>query len=75
MNTPLRYTMVIQWSDADQAYLVSLPEWADRVLGPVTHGESYEDAVKHGHEALEALIASAQKHQEPLPTPQVFVAP
>jgi antitoxin HicB len=75
MNTPLRYTMVIQWSDADQAYLVSLPEWADRVLGPVTHGESYEDAVKHGHEALEALIASSQKHQEPLPTPQVFVTP
>jgi antitoxin HicB len=73
MSTPLRYTMLIQWSDADNAYLVTLPEWASRVLGPVTHGDSYEEAVKHGHEALEALIASAQKHGETLPVPQVFV--
>jgi antitoxin HicB len=53
---------------------VTLPEWADRVLGPVTHGETYEEAIRNGHEALEALIASAQQHQEPLPEPRVFVA-
>ena len=69
----LRYSMLIQWSDEDQAYLVTLPEWADRVLGPVTHGETYEEAIKNGHGALEALIASARKHQEPLPEPRVFV--
>jgi predicted RNase H-like HicB family nuclease len=70
----LRYSMLVQWSDEDQAYLVTLPEWADRVLGPVTHGETYEEAIRNGHEALEALIASAQQHQEPLPEPRVFVA-
>ncbi len=65
---------MVQWSDADEAYLVTLPEWADRVLGPVTHGDTYEQAIKNGHEALEALIASARKHGESLPVPQVYTA-
>ena len=72
MSERLRYSILIQWSDEDQAYLVTLPEWADRVLGPVTHGDTYEEAIKNGHEALEALIASARNHQEALPDPQVF---
>lgn len=65
-DTP-HYSMLIQWSDEDQTYLVTLPEWAERVLGPVSHGDTYEEAVQHGREALEALIASARKHNEPLP--------
>ena len=65
-----RYSMLIQWSDEDQAFLVTLPEWADRVLGPVTHGDTYERAVRSGQEALEALIASARKHGESLPQPR-----
>lgn len=58
---------LIHWSDEDQAYLVTLPDWRERVLGPVTHGGTYEEAVARGTEALEALIASASKHGEPLP--------
>ncbi len=71
-----RYSMVIEWSDEDQAYLVSLPEWADRIIGgpAVTHGATYEEAVRHGHEALEALIASARKHGEALPAPRVYAS-
>jgi antitoxin HicB len=68
------YSMMIQWSDEDDAFLVFLPEWAERVLGPVSHGATYEEAVKHGHEALEALIASATKHSEALPAPRIFAA-
>jgi hypothetical protein len=30
--------MLIEWSEKDQAYLVTLPEWADRVMMPATHG-------------------------------------
>ena len=72
----LHYSMLIQWSDEDQAYLVRLPDWerAGRVLGQVTHGDSYAEALEHGLEALEALIASAHKHHETLPEPQTFVA-
>jgi predicted RNase H-like HicB family nuclease len=53
--------------------LVTLPEWAERVLGPVTHEETYEAAMHQGKEALAALIASAQKHGEPLPAPHTYV--
>ena len=72
----LHYAMLIQWSNEDQAYLVRLPDWeqAERVLGPVTHGDTYAEALEHGLEALEALIASAHKHNEILPEPQAFVA-
>lgn len=66
------YSMLAQWSDDDDAYLVTLPEWEDRVFNPVTHGETYEEAIKSGREALEALVASARKHNETLPQPHLF---
>ncbi len=66
------YSMLAQWSDDDDAYLVTLPEWEDRVFNPVTHGETYEEAVKSGYEALEALVASARKHNETLPQSHLF---
>ncbi len=70
----LHYSMLILWSDEDSAYLVRLPDWerAKRILGPVTHGDTYAEAFKNGLEALEALVASAQKHDEPLPEAQTF---
>ena len=74
MTDHSRYTMLIQWSDADQAFLVTLPEWQDRLFGPVTHGDTYEDAVRNGREALELLIESAIEHGETLPTPQLYMA-
>ena len=69
-DEPPRYSMLIQWSEEDQAFLVTLPEWADRVLGPVSHGDTYEEAVRNGRDALDALIASARKHGESLPQPR-----
>ncbi|MDP9366610.1 MAG: type II toxin-antitoxin system HicB family antitoxin [Chloroflexota bacterium] len=67
-----QYSMVIQWSNDDRAYVVSLPEWSGRVLNPVTHGETYDEAVKNGTEAIEALIASSDQLGEPLPEPNVL---
>jgi predicted RNase H-like HicB family nuclease len=46
--------MVIQWSNEDQAYLVHLPEFPAQHF--VTHGDTYEEAAKHGQEAIESLI-------------------
>ena len=70
----LRYSMFIEWSDEDQAYLVTLPEWADRVIMPATHGDTYSEAVKHGQEVLEMLVASAKQDGEPLPRPKIHAA-
>ena len=65
----LHYSMVIQWSDEDHAYMVSIPEFP----GNFTHGETYEEAVKQGRDLIESLIMWAQQDGQPLPEPQVFV--
>ncbi len=70
---PLQYSMLIEWSEEDQAYLVTLPEWAERVIMPVTHGNTYSEAVQHGQEVLKMLVESAKKDGEPLPMPKVYV--
>lgn len=61
-----RYSIVIQWSDEDQKYVVSLPEF-----GPYahTHGETYEEALKNAQEVLELLIEDHQARGATLPTP------
>ncbi len=71
MSEPLHYSMVIEWSDEDQVFVVSLPEWGDLLH---THGETYEEALRRGKELIEALIASRQAHGEPLPEPRVFTS-
>ena len=71
--TDPHYAMLIEWSDDDQAFLVTLPEWADHVNTPTTHGATYEEAATRGREALEDLIAMAQERGQPLPTPRVHV--
>jgi antitoxin HicB len=71
-ETPLQYSMLIEWSEKDQAYLVTLPEWADRVIMPVTHGDTYGEAVQHGQEVLKMLVETAKREGEPLPLPKVY---
>jgi antitoxin HicB len=66
-----RYTMLIQWSDEDRAYITTLPEFG----GCMTHGETYEDAARMGQEALESLIEAYQADGRPLPEPQLFTFP
>jgi antitoxin HicB len=66
----LHYSMLIEWSEEDQAYLVTLPEWADRVIMPATHGSTYGETVQHGQEVLEMLVNSAVQDGEPLPPPK-----
>jgi predicted RNase H-like HicB family nuclease len=65
------YSIFIQWSEEDQKYVVSLPEF-----GPYahTHGETYAEALKHGEEVLELLIEEYQEQGRPLPQPLTVVA-
>lgn len=69
-QTP-HYSMVIQWSDEDEAYIVSFPEWGERTH---THGSTYEEAVRNGQEVLSDLIALWQRQNRPLPQPAIFAA-
>ena len=69
-NVRYRYSMLIEWSDDDRAYLVTLPEWAERVHQPVTHGDTYEQAVIHAQEVLIMLVEQLSEEGLPLPTPR-----
>jgi predicted RNase H-like HicB family nuclease len=68
------YSILIKWSDEDSAFLIRLPEWeqAGIVLGPVTHGETYQEAFSNGQEALELLVEDLRESGETLPEPRVF---
>jgi len=35
-----QYSMVIQWSEEDQLFLVTIPEFSDRVMRLCTHGKT-----------------------------------
>jgi predicted RNase H-like HicB family nuclease len=63
--------MLIQWSEEDQVFVVSLPEFGDCAH---THGDSYEKAAKSGREVLELLIESFEADGQPLPPPQLFTS-
>jgi antitoxin HicB len=63
------YTIIIQWSEEDQCYVVSLPEWAEYCH---THGDTYEEALQNAREVLELLTESALDAGKPLPKPQLF---
>lgn len=65
---PIKYSVVIQWSEEDQCYVVSFPEW-----GPYahTHGASYVEAAQNAQEVLEMLMDG----EEALPEPHLFVFP
>ena len=61
-----RYSMLIQWSEEDDVYVVSLPEFGRFAK---THGRTYADAAKNGQEALESLIEAYQAEGRALPSP------
>ncbi len=67
----VKYSMVIEWSEEDQCYVVSLPEFI-QTMQPVTDGQTYEEAAKQGQEALDSLIDFYQAEGWPLPQPQTL---
>ena len=47
-----RYAMVIEWSDEDQLFLVSIPDFP----GAHTHGRTRAEAAEMGEEAIALLL-------------------
>ncbi len=59
------YSMNIQWSDEDNAYIVTVPE----LPGCKTHGATYKEAVEQGQDAIESWIMVAQELGHRIPSP------
>jgi antitoxin HicB len=67
----MKYTIIIQWSEEDQCYVVFLPEFT-HVMQPCTHGDTYQEALKNAQEVIEMLIEISLENNEPLPEPQTL---
>ena len=60
------YSIVIQWSEVDQVFLVHLPEFPSQHF--VTHGTTYDEALQNGLEVIELLVESYQEEGRSLPS-------
>jgi predicted RNase H-like HicB family nuclease len=70
MNSNPKYSMLIQWSEKDNCYLVGLPDFHGQQWR--THGDTYAEAVANGVEVLQLLIEDYQLAGELLPKPSTL---
>jgi predicted RNase H-like HicB family nuclease len=63
----MKYTVVIQWSEEDCCFVSSLPEFSDFIVQPVTHGDTYEEALKNAQEVLTMVTEVYQQEGRYLP--------
>ena len=62
------YSMIIEWSEEDQAYIVTIPE----LPGCRTHGPTYEQAVAQGQDAIVRWISARRASHRQIPPPRAF---
>ncbi|BDA66246.1 protein of unknown function UPF0150 [Calothrix sp. PCC 7716] len=51
-----KYSIFLQWSNEDELFLVTIPEFNERVVMPCTHGKTREEAIFHGEEVIEMYL-------------------
>jgi predicted RNase H-like HicB family nuclease len=61
-----KYEIIIYWSDEDNAFIAEVPE----LPGCTAHGDSYESALRHVHEAMRLWIDTAREFGDPVPVPK-----
>lgn len=67
-----QYSMIIQWADEDQLFLVTIPEFVDRVVMPCTHGKTRGEAIQNGEEVIEMYLEAWQAEGEAIPEPNIL---
>jgi predicted RNase H-like HicB family nuclease len=60
------YAMVIEWSDPDQKFVVTVPD----LRGCRTAGATREEAARNGEEAIASMLATFADSGVPLPKPR-----
>jgi predicted RNase H-like HicB family nuclease len=62
----IKYELIIYWSEADQAFLVEVPE----LPGCIADGETYQAAVQNVEIVIQEWIETAQSLDRPIPEPK-----
>lgn len=65
MLKSMHYSINIQWSNRDQAYIANVPE----LPGCKTHGDTYNEALDNILEVIELWIEAAREAGEAIPQP------
>lgn len=66
-----KYSMVMSWSEEDQAYIVSVPE----LPGCMADGKTPEEAVKNTEIIIQEWLETALEDGEEIPEPHLFSMP
>jgi len=69
-----QYSMMIQWSKEDQLFLVTIPEFEDRVVMPCTHGITREEAIRNGEDMIDMYLEAWKAENEAIPQPKTLQA-
>ena len=62
------YSMIIIWSEEDNCYLVNLPDFPFQKFH--THGDTFEEAAKHGQEVIDSYLEIYHEEGKSLPQPK-----
>jgi predicted RNase H-like HicB family nuclease len=62
------YSMLIRWSDEDQTFIATLPEFDNAM----TDGPTYETAARQGRLLIESFVLWYEQDGRPLPRPNLF---
>jgi predicted RNase H-like HicB family nuclease len=63
-----RYSMLVQWSPEDDAWIVTVPELGDAK----THGATPAQAAEMGADLVATYLDYCRRHGEPVPEPRLF---
>ena len=67
-----RYSLLIEWPKSDELYLVTIPEFAGRVMQPCTAGKTYEEALHNAQDCIQACLEAWEVSAEEAPQPREF---
>ena len=67
-----QYSMIVQGSEVDRLFLVTIPEFADRVVMPCTHGQTRSEAIDNGEEVIEMYLEAWEAEGESIPEPRTL---
>lgn len=62
----IRYTVIIYWSDEDEAFIAEVPE----LPGCMADGDSYQEALANVELVIEEWIETARELGRPIPEPK-----
>ncbi|MDB9310745.1 type II toxin-antitoxin system HicB family antitoxin [Aphanizomenon sp. CS-733/32] len=62
-----QYSMIVQWSDEDQLFLVTIPEFSHLVIMPCTHGKTRQEAIHNGGEVIRMYLEAWEAEGESIP--------